>query len=122
MATLNVHKTAKTAAISFLAADVPAAQGGATTSRCIPPQGGQPGAPGQLGECPRLTPPAPPKRSLSFHILHILGSQALSRQEASAAERTPRCLLHKLGAQLSQAHQPRQQQQLQVPPAPQGRF
>lgn len=61
MATLSVHKTAKTAAISCLAADVPAARGGATTSRCIPPQGRQPGAPGQLGERPRLTPPATPK-------------------------------------------------------------
>lgn len=36
MATLNVHKTAKTAAISCLAADVPAAQGGAAAPRCVP--------------------------------------------------------------------------------------
>lgn len=115
MATLNVHKTAKAAAISCLAADVPAA------SRCIPPQGGQPGAPGQLGECPRITPAATAKaRGASpFTSSMILGSQAPSRQEASPAEHTPRCLPRKLRAQLSQAHQPRQ---LQVPPAPQGRF
>lgn len=72
MATLNVHKTAKTAAISCLAADVPAARGGAAASRCIPPQGGQPGAPGQLGERPTLTSPATPKEKSPSPLISSL--------------------------------------------------
>lgn len=53
MATLNAHKTAKTAAISCLAADVPAAQGGAAAPRCVPaPRGDSRELLGSLGNVP----------------------------------------------------------------------
>ena len=81
MATLNVHKTAKPAAISCLAADVPAAQGGAAAPRCIlAPRWASQELLGGL-------------RSLSS--CSALASSVLSRREASTAERTPRCLLRK---------------------------
>lgn len=53
MATLNVHKTAKTAAISCLAADVPAADRGAAAPSCVQaPRGAARSSWASLGNVP----------------------------------------------------------------------
>lgn len=121
MATLNAHKTAKTAAISCLAADVPAAQGGATAPRCVPaPREDRSGAPGQPGQCPELTPSATLKGKGPTLFIFSPGLFCLMQaggQRCRAHTSVPSTRAHKLRPQLSQTHQ---QRQPQVPPAPQG--
>lgn len=70
MATLNVHKTAKTAAISCLAADVPAAQGGTAAPRCIPAPRGAARSSWAAWRMSQTNPMSYTKqeRSPSFHI------------------------------------------------------